>query len=212
MKNKYIIYLLCLVIALFILKGFFSYKIKLLSPLSTGTPIMLTKKSDGNKRREEIKTYKLSNFTFKYSEYDEFSEKVAMEGIVCENMVYIKNPFINYENSGVFISTSPTTNCVVFNDNAKTLSDYEKDYGSYYTTKIHSSERISINDIPMLKQTYSVGIMEKDGSGKDILNTDYYNGTKEGSRYIFFDGKKFIAITGDLKYIDKIANTIQLIN
>ena len=212
MKNKYIIYLLCIIIAFFLLKEFFSYKINFLSLLATSTPIILTEKSDENNKKEETKIYRLSNFTFKYSEYDEFSEKVAIEGVPCKDMVYIKNPFINYENSGVFISASPTTNCTVFNDNAKTLSDYEKDYKSYYTTKIHSSEKISVNNIPMLKQVYSVGIMEKDKNGKDILNTDFYIGTKEGSRYVFFDGERFITIVGNFKYIDKIANTIELVN
>lgn len=213
-KIKYILGAVALVILVFIAFIKYSpYQIHLLSPLATSTVVVIDEKpktQQGN--TSKTKTYQLSNFTFEYPEYDELAEKVAWEGVPCEGMIYTRNPSIAYESTGVYISTSPTTVCTDFNDEATTLNDYEKDYkGRFYTVIIHSSEKVEINGIPMLKQIYSKGLVTKDRNGKEIFDTS--DGTDHELRYVFFDGEKFAIVAGwqASKYVDKIVNSIRLI-
>lgn len=215
-KKLKIIVGICVVIMLsFIL--FIKYNqlnIYFLSPFATSTPIIITKNSETNQNNtEKIKTSTLSNFSFEYSEYDEFSNNVGWEGVPCPGEVVIRVPFIAYEQTSVSISTSPTTLCTDFNEKAKTLDDYNEGYkDARYTTVIHSSEKVTINNIPMLKQVYSQGTIKKNTDGKETLDTSD-SGIDRQLRYVFFDGSKFVIVTGwqAPKYVEKIIQTIKLV-
>lgn len=204
------------IIMLLGLVGFVKYKnleVNFLSPFATSTPIIITQNQNEDKNNtEETKIAILSNFSFEYSKYDEFSPKVTWEGVPCPGEVYIRTPFIAYEPTGVSIATSPSTLCTEFNENAKTLADYEQGYkGNWWTTIVHSSERVNINNIPMLKQVYSIGYTKKDNEDKEILDTS--DGVSNQLRYVFSDGSKFVIVKGwqAPKYIENIVRTIKLL-
>lgn len=189
------------------------YNISLLSPFATSTPIIITKNPETDKSNDAIKTYQLSNFSFEHSQYDEIADSVAWEGLPCPGEIMVRVPYIAYEETSVYISTSPTTSCTDFNGNAKTLNDYTHDYkGAFFTTVVHSSEKVSVNGIPMLKQIYSVGYTRKDNNGKEIFDTSD-RGWDHQLRYVFFDGKKFVIIEGwqAPEYVEKIVKTIKLV-
>ena len=188
-------------------------RVSLLSPFATNTPIIITKNPKIDQNNETTQTYKLSNFTFKHSRYDEIADKVAWEGLPCPGKIVIRVPNIAYEETSVYISTSPTTSCTDFNDDAETLDDYEINYkGAFFTTIVHLSEKVFINNIPMLKQIYSIGYYKKDDDGKEIFDTSD-RGFDHQLRYVFFDGEKFVIVEGwqAPEYVEKIIKTIKLI-
>jgi len=213
-KTKIIVSILTLIIlSLIVFVKYKNVQINFLSPLATSTPIIITQnQNETQNNTEKTKIAILSNFSFEYSEYDEFSDKVAWEGVACPGEVYIRTPFIAYESTDVSIATSPSTTCTEFNDNAKTLADYEQGYkGKWRTTIVHSSEKVIINNIPMLKQIYSIGYTKNDNEGKEILDTS--DGVDRQLRYVFFDGSKFVIVTGwqSQKYIEKVVRSIKLL-
>lgn len=213
-KIKIIIFIFILaILGLMVFVDYKNIKINFLSPFATSSPIIVTQDQDEVRNSaEKTKTAVLSNFSFEYSEYDEFSPEVAWERVPCPGEVYIRTPFIAYESTGVSIATSPSTLCTEFNDNAKTLADYEQGYkGKWRTTIVHSSEKVTINNIPMLRQIYSIAYTKKDGDGNEILDTS--DGVDHELRYVFFDGSKFVIVTGwqASKYVEKLVNTIKLL-
>jgi hypothetical protein len=130
----------------------------------------------------------------------------------------------------VYIFTLPSPLGSI-NSRAKTLDDYRTDYplsatstrqilvnGTSTTIETHqevrilSSEDVTINGIPMLRQHYSVGEWSLDASGNRIFDTSNEADVTDELRYVFFDGKTFVVITGwhADAWIDQIARSVQL--
>lgn len=124
--------------------------------------------------------------------------------------------FFENEKSGaaeVFLATSPSTPCMRFNPNAKLLADYGKGYRvGDFEEVIHSQQGVTINGIPMLRQIYSQGYWTDHGTGK-LFDPIIESGVDHQVRYVFFDGSKFVVITGFRAelYIDQIARSVRLL-
>jgi len=122
------------------------------------------------------------------------------------------------------------------NPSAKTLDDYETDYpisaARMGTALVHgatvkirivetvhvlSNAKLLINNIPMLRQRYSVGRWLLDSDGNSIFDDSGDTEVDNELRYVFFDGKRFVILSsgdsspaGD-EFTDQIAACIQLL-
>jgi uncharacterized membrane protein len=126
----------------------------------------------------------------------------------------------------IFTQSSPLGS---INPTAKTLDDYRIDYPISATSsrqiivkgkpttmevnpraRILSSEYVTINGITMLKQRYSVGFWSLDAYGNRVFDVSDESSVNDELRYVFFDGKTFVVITGWKSdfYINQIAQSV----
>ncbi len=109
-------------------------------------------------------------------------------------------------------TTSAPLCAVVFNQNAKVLADFEGGYSiaNTFVERIHSQNYVTINGIRMLKQIYSQGPLNTDGT----INSTIEYGVDHQLRYVFFDGRSFVMITAwkDEAGLDRIVQSIRLLN
>jgi hypothetical protein len=185
-----------------------------------GAPVVADEHPDQIPPPKELSTHSFGNFTFSYPSDASLVDKVSWEGVACNGLIAISIP----ENDSpdtikVFISTSPSTAstvCTKFNPNAKVLADYEKGYRTDdFEEVIHSQNRVTINNILMLRQMYSQGYWTDHGdkSGKKVFDTSNESSVDHQLRYVFFDGNKSVIISGwkAEKYINQIAHSVRLL-
>lgn len=176
-----------------------------------------------------IATSTLSNFSFEYP------ARVYVSGFGSEGVAFRGNLNIsiptNRETVNVFIFTTPAPMGSI-NPSAKTLDDYKTDYPLSATgtqqvlvngasknietreiVRILSSKNVFVNDIPMVRQRYSVGHWTLDNNGNRVFGDTDESEVHDELRYVFFDGKIFVTLTGwhsDI-YIDQIAYSVRLL-
>ena len=177
-------------------------------------------------------TKTVSNFSFEYPSHW-YITGLAWEQEVIPGAYNISIPN-NTSADGehhvyIFTAPSPLTS---INPNAQTLADYRTDYSLSATSTRHvlvngtpttietrrevrvlSSKGLIINDIPMLRQRYGVGNWSLDANGNRTFDTSSEADVTDELRYVFFDRKTFIIITGWQadSYIDQISHSIRLL-
>ena len=182
--------------------------------------------SSQNSTTEDYSTSTLSNFIFSFPSKSYLSD-FGVEGVVMKENINIT---ISPENN-VFIFTKPAPLGGSFNASAKSLEDYVKGYPvskefsfdvlvngkkETITTReevlVSTSTFAKINDIPMLRQRYSIGRWSIDASGKKYFSDTDESEVHDELRYVFFDNKNYVIVTGgkSSEYIDKVAQSIRL--
>jgi hypothetical protein len=118
------------------------------------------------------------------------------------------------------------------NPNARTLDDYRTDYplpytfdhevlvngaprrvAGNYSIRIHSTESVTINETPALRQRYSLGFWDLNESGENFFHIGDEISMDEALRYVLFDAEKFIIVTGwkDSEWgIDYVVKNVRL--
>lgn len=159
-------------------------------------------------------TESIGSFTFGYPEGQGELSTFGWEGVVFPgDYTLILRGITNYE---LFIFTTPAPLSSI-NPAAISLDDYRHDYSSADGKGVHilSSEDVTINGIPMLRQRYSVGYWATDQNGKRTFKSDSEADMTNELRYVFFDDidTKFAILTGWQAddSIDYVAHTIQLL-
>lgn len=201
---------------------------------SVGAPITSSQGSSDFPSAEEafasIATSTFSNFSFEYPASASVQE-FSWEGVKSPGNTVIGIP-TSRTSATIFLFTTPAPLSSI-NPSAKTLSDYEDTYpigatstvqalvqGSVQTivtqeeVRILSTEATTSNGIPMLRQRYSVGHESVDETGNPTFKDDSEAEVDNELRYVFFDGKSFVIITGwqDDSYIERIVGSIRLLN
>ncbi|MHB8860356.1 MAG: hypothetical protein ACYC48_01325 [Minisyncoccota bacterium] len=170
----------------------------------------------------------IGNFTFAYPKGQGFLSAFGAEGVVYPgDYTLVLNGITNYT---LFFFTIPAPLSSI-NPAARSLDDYRTDYpvstsspqqvsgpnGTTITlpqTEVHilSSEEVTINGIPMLRQRYSVGYWTTDQSGQRVFKSDSEASVTNELRYVFFDSTTFVVLTGYQAddWIDYVAHTITL--
>lgn len=196
-----------------------------LSAFTLSRSPMMTPPSSEN----AVATSTLSSFSFEYPARAYLSEFGA-EGVVFKGNLNISIP-TNREAVNVFIFTTFAPMGSI-NPSAKILDDYKTDYSVSATStqqvlvngvsknietheivRILSSESMYVGDIPMLRQRYGVGHWTLDNNGDRVFGDTDESEVHDELRYVFFDGKTFVIITGwhsDI-YIDQIAHSVRLL-
>jgi hypothetical protein len=174
-------------------------------------------------------TETIGNFTFGYPKGQGTLSEFGWEGVVEPgNYTLVINGMTNYD---LFIFTVPSS-LNSLNPNARSLDDYRTDYPLSGTStrqvlvngtpttvetreevRILSSEDVTINGIPMLRQRYSTGEWSLDADGNRVFDSSMEADVTNELRYVFFDGKTFVVLTGWQAdgTIDYVAHTISLL-
>jgi hypothetical protein len=173
--------------------------------------------STGSLEKQDVATETINNFTFSCPRTTaSLSKSLAWEGIPCPREMVVS--FSEKGDQGVaevYLATSPSTPCMSFNPTAKVLADYETGYRTNdFEEMIHSQKSVFINGFPMLRQIYSQGYWTDYGSGtgSKVFDVTRENSVDHHLRYVFFDGSRFVIITGGTAsepYIDEIARSIR---
>lgn len=196
-----------------------------------GNPMSLPEGKDYKDWKKPIvyATSTLSNFIFAYPE-NAYVSGFGWEKVPTKGNISIRIPSSSETNVYIFTNSSPISS---FNPKATTLRDYKTDY---FTTGIagdrqvlvhnklvtlsireevlvSTSTEVVVNGIPMLRQRYSLGFWSLDAQGEKYFDTSNETSLKNLLRYVFFDGKTFVIITGfgSESYIDQIAQSLYLL-
>ena len=157
---------------------------------------------------EDLATATISNFSFAYPNRG-FVTDLGYEGVVSKGNINI----VIEGQASVFIFTKPSILGGKFNPSATSIKDYKSDYSGIL---ISTSSRIMINGIEMLRQRYSVGSWQVNEVGEKYFHDTDESETHDQLRYVFFDGKQFIIVTGWSQHrendylIDNLVRTVHL--
>lgn len=165
----------------------------------------------------EKTTERIGNFTFWYPKGQGVVSEFGWEGVLFPgNHTLAVHGITDYT---LFFFTTPAPLSSV-NPRATTLDEYRHDYAIATTSPqrmvhILSSEDVTINDIPMLRQHYSVGYWTTNESGEQVFKSDSETDITDVLRYVFFDGETFVVFTSahadSDNWVDYIAHGIQLL-
>ncbi len=190
---------------------------KIISLQSTASTLV------ANEETITLKTFTFDNFSFEHPATWMVDHNIDGNYLANGGDENTGNFVARDENqSYLYIFTAPPASIVddllgSINPEAKTLSDYEHDYFLQASTTedvrsqvlVIESEHITINNIPMLRQLYSIGYRYNG----QFLESGYEEDAGPAlirQRYVFFDGKQFVVIHIVIPEAERVVHTIRL--
>lgn len=155
-------------------------------------------------------TSTFSNFSFSYP--GRSAAGTGWDGVWCPGVHQVHSGYPENQDNLIAMATTSAPLCAIaFNPNAKTLADFEGGYSiaNTFVERINSQSYVTTNGIRMLRQIYSQGRPQPDGTID--VTTEY--SVDHQLRYVFFDGKSFVVITAQIgDGLDQFVQSIQLLN
>jgi len=153
-------------------------------------------------------TSTFSNFSFSYPGRNEAG--TGWDGTWCPGVHQVHSGYPDHQ---IAMATTSAPLCAIaFNPNAKTLADFEGGYSiaNTFVERINSQSYVTTNGIRMLRQIYSQGRPQPDGT----IDVTTESSIDHQLRYVFFDGKSFVVITAwkDEAGLDQFVQSIHLLN